>query len=165
MSYLNQSGTTGLRDYFPNSSQLSVARSRTLPLIRTSWLINIMLFILQHIYSILSNLSIPPNPTVLWPVQPQLHSYSGQYGQCSSSMAGPYRSSTRPVCVTGQHQPRLDCFQTQMCNITNALSASPYHLPLQHIHIHTSSARTYHWLITYKHKHIVSQNISLIINK
>ena len=42
--------------------------SRTLPLITSSWLINVLFLLLYPIYLIHSNLSIYPNPTVLRPI-------------------------------------------------------------------------------------------------
>ena len=76
-----------------------MVRSRTLPLIRTSWLINVMFLLLYPIYSIPLNLSIHPNPTVLRTLQPQ-HTYSGQPGLCSSSTAGQYPGSVPSPCAS-----------------------------------------------------------------
>ena len=98
---LNQSGTLCLR-LLPQFVTPQYGSSRTLPLIRTSWLINVMLFLLYPIYSIHSNLSIHPNPTVLRPIQPQYNPSQVRPVHFLST-AGLHGSSTQPMCVAGPH--------------------------------------------------------------
>ena len=108
-----------------------MARSRTLPLIRTSWLINVMLLLLYPIYSIPLNLSIHPNPTVLRPLQPQLHTYSGQPGLCSSSTAGQYPGSVPSPCASLDSNNRVIISFT----ILFIYQKAPHHPLCQHTHI------------------------------
>ena len=68
-------------------------------LIRTSWLINGMLILLYPIYSIHSNLSINPNPTVLRPIHPQLPSHSPRYGQCTFSVQPALTAAVLSPCA------------------------------------------------------------------
>ena len=138
-----------------------MARSCTLPLIRTSCLINVMLMLLYPIYSIPYNLSIHPgitktpqfyyqhNPSYIV-IQPGTANAVLWTASIYSSMyLAHVRDLPAPDHVVISFM--ILFFDPNAQRTTHALSAYPYHLPLQHItdslHIDT--------------KHIVNQNISL----
>ena len=135
-----------------------MARSRTLPLIRTSWLINVILFLLYPIYSIPLNLSIHPNPTIVRLLQPQLPSHSGRYGQCTFSA---WPALTALVLSTwawpDRTEPRRDIIYHP---VFRPKCTTPHYTRSVSLPI-ALAITTHHWSTNINTKHIVSQNISL----
>ena len=141
------------RDHFPNSSEPSTARSRTLPLIKTSLLINVVRWAQFPVRPARTTLVLSPRARHWTAPNRILISFTILF-------LDPNAQHHKLLC-SRRISVRISHF-IQRIHI-NILSVRTYHLLLQHIHINISSVRTSHLLP--KHistGHVVSQNISLI---